>query len=167
MAKDGKFYFYFNQNKLKDLVQLYDTTDKEILKKKIETRIFEKSDQLNPDTEYKVLRNQDLKKRIEERTIEIEIKKAKLQYWKVFGVTPSKDAGKAIVQGVKQKFYRELTDEEVNQIANHIAFETTFDGFRITCKRCSLQVTYKDRLESLHEAARHLSGVHGKEVLQK
>lgn len=137
---------------------------KNILTKYVQGDLVSKQD---PDVEYKILRNQDLKKRIEERIIEIEIKKQKLQYWKIFGATPSRDASKAIVQGVKQKFYRELTNEEVNQISNHIAFETTFDGFRITCKHCNLQVTYKDRLESLHEASRHLSGVHGTEILQK
>lgn len=85
--------------------------------------------------------------------------------WKhieTFEKTPSSQAKSAI----KDKAYRELNQNEIELISKHISLEHTFDGWRITCKHCRNQVTYNDRLEALHQAARHLSAVHGHKILE-
>ncbi len=72
-----------------------------------------------------------------------------------------------ITKEIEKNPHRKLTDNEVEIIVKHISLENTFDGWRITCFHCRLHVTYNDRLEALHESARHLSAVHGKVIIQK
>lgn len=124
--------------------------------------LVENKKEIDPDLEYKILRNQKIKKSLVETDLNIEIKKRQLQHWDSFGTAPSKAADKAIKEG-----FRELTSEEVEHISKFIALEHTFDGYRITCLQCTNQFNYKTRLEALHDAARHLSAVHGKKILQK
>lgn len=161
MRKAGDFYFYFNQDKLKDLVEKFKTTDKKELKLKIFNYILGSDENL------------DLKQRKEIAQVKKLEAEAKIKEWEVihldtFGKTPSYSADKAIKnKALSEKSLRELTNSEIDLIVKHIALENTFDGWKITCMHCKNQTSYIDRLEGLHDAARHLSAVHGHKVLQK
>lgn len=99
---------------------------------------------------------------------ETEIAESKALYWKNFSKPPTFLGNKAIKdKALNENLLRELTENEIDEIVKHITLENTFDGFKITCKHCRLATNYNDRLEALHEAARHLSAVHGEKILAK
>lgn len=158
---DGHFFFYFNKESLKKLVEKFATTDKEELKLKIFNYILQTDENL------------DLKQRKEIAQVRKLEAEAKIREWEVihldtFAKTPSYSAKKAIKnKALSENSLRELTENEIDEIVKHITLENTFDGFRITCKHCRLETYYNDRLEALHEAARHLSAIHGEKILQK
>ena len=118
--------------------------------------IMEHESKQQIELEYKKLRNEKLK-------LDIKIKEKELSYYDTFHKAPSSEAKEAM----KDKAFRELKEDEINLIVKLITLENVFDGCRITCLECKIQVTYKDRLEALNEAARHLSAVHGKKILSK
>lgn len=160
MAKKNSFYFGFSP---KQVEQLANRLGKPLSRQDIQDLA---KNYLIDLIEGK--NNLSNKERIEAANVRIKeadatIKESIALHIKTFGKTPSYSANKAI----KDKAFRELNSQEVEQISKFIALENTFDGYRITCLKCRLQVEYKNRLEALHEAARHLSGVHGQEILQK
>lgn len=106
--------------------------------------------------------------RLKKLTAEASIKELELKYWQTFHKTPTFQSHLAIKENISNKnSFRELTEQEINLIVKLITLENTFDGWRVTCLDCRLEVSYKDRLEALNEAARHLSAVHGKKILAK
>ena len=184
MAKKPVFYFNLSSEQIEKLANKFGKalSRKEIqdLAKNYIIDLIEGKKETDPDLEYKKLRNLDLKVKISKNLIQLghspddaikihkEEKKLELpKNYESFGGW--KDDAKSTTEP-KTNFethYRELTSDEVDEIVKHIALENTFDGWKITCLHCRNEVTYKDRLEALHQAARHLSAVHGKEILQK
>lgn len=107
------------------------------------------------------------KVRLKKLTAEAKIKTWEADHIETFGKTPSYSAEKAIKERASnEKSFRELTEDEINLIVKHITLENTFEGYRITCKHCQNRVNYENRLEALHDGARHLSAVHGQKILK-
>ncbi len=162
MAKKNSFYFGFSPQQVEKLAnklgKAISRQDIQNLAKNYLIDLIEGEKILEPEA---ALKFRKLK-------AETEIAESKALYWKNFSKPPTHLANKAIKnKALSENSLRELTENEIDEIVKHITLENTFDGFRITCKHCRLETYYNDRLEALHEAARHLSAVHGEKILQK
>ena len=156
-----RYYFKSDDEKVKKRFEK-ESNKAEALKNFVEKSI--KDDSISkPDQELDIqLKQQRLKK----LTAEANIKEWEWKHIETFAKTPSYQGEKAIKERASnEKSFRELTQQEIDVIVKHISLENTFDGIRVTCKHCKLPTTYNDRLEALHDSARHLSAVHGQKVL--
>ena len=105
------------------------------------------------------------KQKLRKLTAEATIKEREAKYIENFDSIPSPQAKEAIRTNVSKQF-RELTDAELDNFAKVISLQNSYDGFQVTCLKCRNKFERKDRLEAIHEAIRHLSAVHGAQILQ-
>ena len=105
------------------------------------------------------------KQKLRKLTAEATIKEREAKYIENFDSIPSPQAKQAIKTNVSKEF-RELNETELNNFAKVISLVPVDDGHKVTCLKCRNQFTLKDRLEAIHEAIRHLSSIHGAQILQ-
>ena len=184
MAKKPVFYFTLSSEQIEKLAIKFgkqlSRQDIQDLAKNYIIDLIEGKKQADPDLEYKKLRNLDLKVKISKNLIQLghssddaikilkEEKKLELpKNYKSFGGWKDDARPTGELKTNFETDYRELTSDETDEIVKFISFKNTFDGWEITCFKCQNPTTYKDRLVALHDAARHLSAVHSKEILKK
>lgn len=162
MDKNHDFYFYFNNDELKIIIERFGTNDRDELKEKIKFFILENKEPLDidEDTRYKKLRN-------DHTEIKIKIDKKKLSFMNNFDDEPSVDGEKAIIEGVKR---RDLTDLEFESVKKYITIRQ--DNYNHSmwigkCDLCKESESYDSYKELLNDMVRHLTADHTKKVMIK